>query len=211
MKFEIPPLPYTKDALEPHLSAETLELHYEKHHKGYMEKLRKSIEGKPEAERSLEELIRTTDGDLFNNPAQVWNHTFYWMSLNPDGGGTPERTLLDLRASSFGSFAKFRERFSGAANGEFGSGWAWLVRDATGRLLVRNSSDAENPLQRNQIPLLTLDVWEHAYYVDYRNERARYVETFLDHLLNWDFVASNLALASGVDPGAATASTHRTA
>ena len=176
MKFEIPPLPYPKDALEPHLSAETLELHYEKHHKGYLEKLRKNIEGKPEAERSLEDLIRTADGDLFNDDE-----------------------LLGVIESSFGGFERFRERFTKAANGEFGSGWAWLVKDATGRLSVRSSSDAENPLQRNLTPLLTLDVWEHAYYVDYRNERARYVETFLDHLLNWDFVASNLALAPTPD------------
>jgi len=193
--FEIPPLPYPKDALEPHLSAETIELHYEKHHKGYLEKLRKSTEGKPEAEQSLEDLIRTAEGNVFNNAAQVWNHSFYWMSLNPDGGGRPDETLLGVLESSFGSFERFRERFSEAANGEFGSGWAWLVKDGTGRMSVCSSSDAENPLQRSFTPLLTLDVWEHAYYVDYRNERARYVEAFLDHLLNWDFVASNLVLA----------------
>lgn len=196
MKFELPPLPYAKDALEPHLSAETVELHYEKHHKGYLEKLRKSIEGKPEAQRSLEDLIRDARGDLFNNAAQVWNHTFYWMSLRPGGGGKPGEPLLGAIESSFGSLDRFREQFAEAANGEFGSGWAWLVQDPAGRLSVRSSSDAENPLQRNLTPLLTLDVWEHAYYVDYRNERARYVEAFLDHLLNWDFVAANLARAA---------------
>jgi len=196
MNFEIPPLPYTKDALEPYLSAETLELHYERHHKGYLEKLRKCVEGKPEADRSLEELIRSSSGDLFNNAAQVWNHNFYWMSLDPKGGGKPEGELQSVIESSFGSIENFKERFAEAANGEFGSGWAWLVQDPTGRLSVRSSSDAENPLQRNLVPLVTLDVWEHAYYVDYRNERALYVETFLDHLLNWDFVAANLALAT---------------
>jgi len=196
MKFEIPPLPYPKNALEPYLSAETLELHYEKHHKGYLAKLRKSIEGKPEAERSLEDLIRTAEGELFNNAAQVWNHTFYWGSLRPDGGGRPKDELLHVIESSFGSFDSFRERFADAAIRQFGSGWAWLVQSPTGRLSVRSSSDAENPLQLSLTPLLTLDVWEHAYYVDYRNERARYVKAFLDHLLNWDFVASNLSLAS---------------
>ena len=196
MKFEIPPLPYPKNALEPHLSAETLELHYEKHHKGYLEKLRKGIEGKPEAERSLEDLIRTAEGEIFNNAAQVWNHTFYWKSLRPDGGGKPKDELLGVLESSFGSLDSFRERFADAAIRQFGSGWAWLVQSPTGRLSVRSSSDAENPLQLSLTPLLTLDVWEHAYYVDYRNERARYVKAFLDHLLNWDFVASNLSLAS---------------
>jgi Fe-Mn family superoxide dismutase len=199
MKFEIPPLPYAKDALEPHLSAETLELHYEKHHKGYLEKLRKAIEGKPEADRSLEELIRTASDDLFNNAAQVWNHTFYWKSLSPKGGGEPPAAVRRPIETAFGSFDRFREAFADAANGEFGSGWAWLVRDANGRLRVRSSSDAENPLQRGQTPLLTLDVWEHAYYVDYRNERARYVEAFLDHLVNWDFVAANLTDAPSDD------------
>jgi len=196
MKFEIPPLPYAKDALEPHISAETVDIHYEKHHKGYLAKLRKQIEGKPEAERSLEDLIRTSSGNLFDNAAQVWNHSFYWMSMKPNGGGDPEDELREQIESAFGSTKQFRELFAEAANGEFGSGWAWLVQDGRGRLSVRNSSDAENPLQRGLVPLLTLDVWEHAYYVDYRNERARYVDAFLDHLLNWDFVAANLALSS---------------
>jgi Fe-Mn family superoxide dismutase len=201
VKFEIPPLPYPKDALEPHLSAETLELHYERHHKGYLEKFRTSIEGKPEADRSLEDLIRTVDGGLFNNAAQVWNHTFHWMSLKPDGGGKPDDELLGVLESSFETYDRFHEQFAEAANGKFGSGWAWLVKDATGRLSVCSSSDAENPLRRNLTPLLTLDVWEHAYYVDYQNERARYVESFLDHLLNWDFVSSNLVLAPSPDAG----------
>lgn len=198
MKFEMMPLPFEKDALEPHISAETVELHYGKHHSGYLEKLRKDIEGKPEADLGLEEIIRTASGDRFNNAAQVWNHDFYWMSLSPEGGGRPDSDVEEMLASSFGSYEDFREQFAEAATGEFGSGWAWLVREPGGRLQVRSSSDAENPLQRSLTPLLTLDVWEHAYYVDYRNERARYVEAFLDHLVNWDFVTANLAL---VEPG----------
>jgi Fe-Mn family superoxide dismutase len=193
MKFEIVKLPYPKNALEPHLGAETVELHYEKHHRGYLEKLRKQIEGKPEAERSLEDLVRTTSGGVFNNAAQVWNHDFYWQCLAPDGGGEPGGALLEKIRGAFGSVDDFRREFAEAANGEFGSGWAWLVADGRGRLSVRNSSDAENPLQRDLVPLLTLDVWEHAYYLDYRNERARYVDAFLDHLLNWKFVEANLA------------------
>jgi Fe-Mn family superoxide dismutase len=192
MKFEIPPLPYSRDALAPHIGGETVEFHYEKHHKGYLERLRKLIEGKPEADASLEDLIRTEQGDVFDNAAQVWNHTFYWMSMTPAGGGDPSSDLLERLARSFGSIDAFRREFAEAANGEFGSGWAWLVRDGHGRLSVRKSSDAENPLQRGLQPLLTIDVWEHAYYLDYRNERARYVDAFVDHLINWDFVASNL-------------------
>jgi superoxide dismutase, Fe-Mn family len=199
MEFEIPPLPYAKDALEPHIGAETVELHYEKHHRGHLSKLRKQIEGKPEADVSLEDLIRTQNGDVFNNAAQVWNHTFYWMSMKPDGGGEPTSELLDLLERSFGSFDSFRSEFKEAATTEFGSGWAWLVKDAGGELSVCKSSDAENPLQRGLEPLVTIDVWEHAYYLDYRNERARYVDVFLDHLINWDFVAANLVLAPLAD------------
>jgi Fe-Mn family superoxide dismutase len=194
-KFEIAPLPYPKDALAPHISAETLELHYEKHHKGYLKKLNDLVKGSPEAGRSLEELIRTAKGDLFNNAAQVWNHSFYWQSLAPNRGGKPSDGIADRIDEAFGSYDAFRRAFAEAANGEFGSGWAWLVQGMSGELLVVKSDDAENPLQRNLVPLLALDVWEHAYYVDYRNERARYVDAFLDHLLNWEFVATNLTLA----------------
>jgi superoxide dismutase, Fe-Mn family len=194
-KFEIPPLPYRKDALAPFISAETIELHYEKHHKGYLKKLNDLVKGKPEADQSLEDLIRTAKGDLFNNAAQVWNHNFYWLSLAPNRGGKPTGEIAKRIDASFGSYANFRREFAAAANGEFGSGWAWLVLGMGGDLLVCNSNDAENPVQRNLVPLLTLDVWEHAYYVDYRNERARYVESFLDHLLHWEFVATNLTLA----------------
>jgi Fe-Mn family superoxide dismutase len=195
MAIEIAPLPYEKDALAPYLSAETLELHYEKHHKGYLTKLRKLTAGKPEGRSTLEELIRTARGELFNNAAQVWNHTFYWRCMAPSGGGRPEGALLGALEAAFGSFESFRTQFASAAVGEFGSGWAWLVRDAGNRLAVCSSDDAENPIQRGAKPLLTIDVWEHAYYVDYRNERPRYVEAFLDHLVNWDFVGANLHAA----------------
>jgi superoxide dismutase, Fe-Mn family len=201
MKFEIPPLPYPKNALAPFIGAETVDLHYEKHHKGYLEKLEKLVRGKPEADGSLEDLIRTARGDVFNNSAQVWNHNFYWLSMQPGGGGEPTGELATRIEQSFGSYIEFRAHFAEAAVGEFGSGWTWLVQGESGRLVVCNSNDAENPLQRNLVPLLTLDVWEHAYYLDYRNERARYVEMFLDHLLNWDFVATNLTLAPPADEG----------
>jgi Fe-Mn family superoxide dismutase len=194
-RYEVPPLPYPKNALAPHIGAETVELHYEKHHKGYLEKLQKLVRGKPEADCSLEQLIRSASGEIFNNAAQVWNHNFYWLSMKPDGGGEPTSELSKQIEESFGSYRDFREKFTQAAVGEFGSGWAWLVKGARGRMYVCSSDDAENPLQRDLVPLLTLDVWEHAYYLDYRNERKRYVEVFLDHLLNWDFVASNLTLA----------------
>jgi len=198
VKFLIAPLPYPKDALEPTMSSLTVDLHYEKHHKGYLEKLRGLIEGTAKGQLGLEELILTTEGDLFNNAAQVWNHHFFWRCMRPKGGGKPEGKLRDALEADFGSFDRFRTEFSAAANGEFGSGWAWLVEDATGHLRVCNSSDAENPLKQQAVPLLTLDVWEHAYYLDYRNERARYVDGFLDRLLNWDFVAANLAAARAI-------------
>ena len=201
MKFDIPPLPYPKNALAPFLGAETVELHYEKHHKGYLEKLNKLVRGKPEAAQSLEELIQTARGDVFNNAAQLWNHNFYWLSLQPQGGGKPADELAKRIDESFGSYVGFRAQFAEAANGEFGSGWTWLVKGVGGKLFVCNSNDAENPLQRDLVPLLTLDVWEHAYYLDYRNERKRYVEQFLDYLLNWDFVAANLTLAPPADEG----------
>ncbi len=193
MKFEIPPLPYAKDALEPHISARTLEFHYEKHHKGYLDKLRKAIEDKPEAEKSLEEIIRTSEGSTFNFAAQVWNHSFYWKSLRPGGGGAPtDGELARAVESSFGSYDDFAKRLAEAAKGEFGSGWAWLVMDGQGRLRVTSSSDAENPIQSGrQVPLLTVDVWEHAYYLDYQNERGKYVQGVIDHLLNWDFALEN--------------------
>jgi Fe-Mn family superoxide dismutase len=193
VKFEIPPLPYAKDALEPHMSARTVELHYEKHHKGYLKKLEDLVRGKPEAEHSLEDLIRSADGAVFNNAAQVWNHTFYWQSMKPGGGGRPSGRLRDALEQAFGSFDSFKQGFAEAASNEFGSGWAWLVSDPRGRLRILSTTDAENPLQQDLTPLLTLDVWEHAYYLDYQNERDRYIRAFLDHVLNWEFVARNLS------------------
>jgi Fe-Mn family superoxide dismutase len=195
MSFEIEPLPYPTNALAPALSEETLELHYGKHHRGYLEKLRKLTDGKPEANATLEELIQRARGDLFNNAAQVWNHSFYWRCMKPGGGGEPRGELLRELESTFGSFTAFRNALAEAVNGEFGSGWAWLTLNPMDELRVTSSDDAENPIQRGSAPLLTIDVWEHAYYVDYRNERPRYVQAFLDRLVNWDFVAENFAAA----------------
>ena len=200
-KIEVPALPYAKDALAPHIGARTVDIHYEKHHKGYLRKLLAIVRDKPEERLDLETLIRGSDGDLFNNAAQVWNHTFYWRSMRPGGGGVPQGQLHDLIVQAFGSVDSFKHEFAAAANGEFGSGWAWLVKDPNGRLRVLNSSDAENPLQHEHVPLLTLDVWEHAYYLDYQNERDRYVSGFLDHLVNWDFIASNLRHGNPAAPG----------
>lgn len=196
MNIEIPKLPYAYDALEPVISSRTLELHFDKHHQGYVTKLEKAIAGTPRAERSLEELIRETDGDVFNNAAQVWNHSFYWQSLKPGGGGEPKGELANAIKSGFGSFAAMRDAFHDAATGEFGSGWAWLVLDRDGRLRVASSSDAENPLQKGHTPLLTIDVWEHAYYLDYQNRRAEYVDGVLDRLINWDFAVENVEARS---------------
>jgi Fe-Mn family superoxide dismutase len=195
VKLRLPPLPYAKRALAPHLSASTLDVHYEKHHKGYLRKLAKLIRGKPEEKLSLEELVRRATGDVFDNAAQVWNHSFYWRSMRPPGGGPPEKDVRALVASSFGGLAEFKLRLAEAANGRFGSGWAWLVLDPRGRLRIQSTANAENPLQRGFVPLLALDVWEHAYYLDYRNERERYVRGYLDHLLNWEFLAANLRAA----------------
>jgi Fe-Mn family superoxide dismutase len=192
VKLEIPALPYPKEALAPYLSAETLDEHYEKHHKGYLHKLKKLVRGKPEEQQSLEDVIRHAHGDLFDNAAQVWNHDFLWRSMRPKGGGRPPNVLRELLTDAFGSFAGFKRSFAEAATGHFGSGWAWLVKDGRGRLRVESTANAGNPLERDCVPLLVLDVWEHAYYLDYRSERDRYVRAFLDHLLNWDFVAENL-------------------
>jgi superoxide dismutase, Fe-Mn family len=192
MAFTLPELPYPKTALQPHISAETLEFHHGKHHAAYVANLNKLIEGKPEASKTLEEIIRTADGPLFNNAAQVWNHTFYWHCLKPGGGGQPRGLLAQAIDRDFGSFAKFKEELTAAAVGQFGSGWAWLVRDG-GKLKIVKTGNADLPLKHGQTALLTIDVWEHAYYVDYRNARPTYVAKVLDHLVNWDFVAENFA------------------
>jgi Fe-Mn family superoxide dismutase len=191
--FELEPLPYPENALEPFISAWTVGIHYGKHHRGYVEKLRTAVEGQPEAHHDLETLIRVAEGDLFNNAAQAWNHTFYWRCMRAPSEDGPDEAVHALLSRSFGSLDAFKREFAEAANGEFGSGWAWLLREPDGRLAVRSSSDAENPMRAGARPILTLDVWEHAYYLDYQNERARYVEGFLDQLVDWRFVARNLA------------------
>jgi Fe-Mn family superoxide dismutase len=192
MSFTLPELPYAQDVLAPHISKETLEFHYGKHHQAYVNNLNKLTEGKPEAGKSLEELIKTSKGAIFNNAAQVWNHSFYWNCLKPQGGGAPAGALAKAIDDSFGSFEEFKTLFTNMAVGLFGSGWVWLVKDSDGTLGVEALSNAGNPLTNGQTPLLTCDVWEHAYYIDYRNARAKYVESFWN-LVNWDFVNTQLA------------------
>ncbi|MDI1483465.1 superoxide dismutase [Polyangium sp. y55x31] len=191
MAFTLPDLPYAKDALAPHISAETLEYHHGKHHNAYVTNLNKLIDGKPEASLSLEEIILRSDGGVFNNAAQVWNHTFYWHCMKPNGGGEPTGDLADAIKRDFGSFEKFKEEFSNAAATQFGSGWAWLV-EKDGKLAVTKTGNADLPMKHGQKALLTIDVWEHAYYIDYRNLRPKYIETFLTKLVNWDFATKNL-------------------
>jgi Fe-Mn family superoxide dismutase len=194
MSFKLPDLPYPKDALAPHMSAETFDYHHGKHHAAYVAKLNELTEGKPEANKSLEELIKTTEGALFNQAAQVWNHTFFWSCMKPGGGGKPSGDLAAAIDRDFGGFDKWKAEFSAAAVGRFGSGWAWLCADK-GKLSVTSTANAENPMTSGKTPILTLDVWEHAYYVDYRNARPKFIEAFLEHLVNWDFVAKNFAAA----------------
>jgi len=192
MAIELPPLPYAQDALEPHISKETLEFHYGKHHNTYVVKLNGLIEGTPDADKSLEEIVKNSSGGMFNNAAQVWNHTFYWNCLSPNGGGEPSGAVADAINNAFGSFADFKSKFTDSAVGNFGSGWTWLVKNADGSLAIVNTSNAGTPLTEDGVtPLLTVDVWEHAYYIDYRNARPSYMDAFWN-LVNWDFVASNL-------------------
>jgi Fe-Mn family superoxide dismutase len=190
----LPELPYPKDALEPHISAETLEYHYSKHHASYVEKLNKLIPGTEFETASLEEIILNGSDGIFNNAAQVWNHSFYWNCLSPGGGGEPEATLARAIDATFGSFTTFKERFSEAAGANFGSGWTWLVTNADAALEIINTSNAGNPMTDGMHPLLTCDVWEHAYYIDYRNARPEYIEAFWK-LVNWEFVAQSFANA----------------
>jgi len=192
MQFEVAPLPYPKNALEPLMKEETLEFHYEKHHKGYMTKLKSLIEGKPEADKSLVEVIRTSSGAVFNNAAQVWNHTFFWEGMKPNGGGAPPAGSVADLINGLGGWEKFRTDFVNAGVGRFGSGYVWLVLDGTKGKII-DTPNAETPLTTSQTPLLTADVWEHAYYLDHRNLRNKFLETFLDKLVNWEFVAKNLA------------------
>ncbi len=200
MAFQQPPLPYAPDALEPHMSAQTFSFHYGKHHAAYVTNLNNLTKDTPLAELSLEEVIRTTAGDpakagVFNNAAQVWNHTFFWESMKPNGGGEPTGMLAEKIAAAFGSFAAFRDAFKTAAATQFGSGWAWLVLEGD-TLKVTKTGNADNPLTvSGQVPLLTLDVWEHAYYLDFQNRRPDFIETFLNHLVNWDAVSDRLKAA----------------
>ena len=190
MSFEISPLPYDKSALEPYVSTETIEYHYGKHHQTYVNKLNGLIEGTEHASSDLESIIKTSDGAIFNNAAQVWNHTFYWNSLSPNGGGDPSGEIMLAINESFGNYAKFKEAFEAAAVSLFGSGWVWLVKDANGKLAIEQTTNAQTPLTGDSTPLLVCDVWEHAYYIDYRNLRPQYLQAFWS-LVNWEFAASN--------------------
>lgn len=192
MAFELPKLPYEMNALEPYISQETLEYHYGKHHNAYVTNLNNLVEGSDDADKSLEDLIMSAKGGIFNNAAQIWNHTFYWHCMKPNGGGEPTGELATAIEETFGSFANFKEKFSKTAATTFGSGWAWLVKNSAGKLEIVSTSNAANPMTDNNTPLLTCDVWEHAYYIDYRNARPKYIENFWS-LINWDFVAEQFA------------------
>jgi Fe-Mn family superoxide dismutase len=199
MAFELPPLPYAKDALEPHMSAKTFEFHHGKHHQAYVTNLNGLVKDTPMASQSLEQIIKATAKDeskagIFNNAAQVWNHTFFWNCMKPNGGGAPSGALAQKIDQAFGGLDKFKEQFKQAAVTQFGSGWAWLVVDG-GQLKITKTANAVNPMAQGQTALLTCDVWEHAYYLDYQNRRPDFVQTFLDKLVNWEFVASNLSKA----------------
>ncbi len=191
MEHTLPVLPYAADALAPYMSKETMEYHHGKHHQTYVTNLNNLIKGTEFAQQSLEEIVRKSSGGIFNNAAQVWNHTFFWNSLRPGGGGEPDGALAKAINAKWGSFAAFREAFSKSAVGNFGSGWTWLVKKSDGTVDIVNTSNAGTPLTTPDKPLLTLDVWEHAYYIDYRNARAKYVDTFLNNLANWQFAGRN--------------------
>tara|TARA_R110002167_G_scaffold1441_5_gene6860 strand:- start:899 stop:1510 length:612 start_codon:yes stop_codon:yes gene_type:complete len=192
MAFELPALPYEKNALEPHISAETLEYHYGKHHATYVTKLNGLVEGTDMASKSLEEIVKSSEGGVFNNAAQIWNHTFYWNCLSPNGGGEPTGALADAIKAKWGSFADFKAALNDKAVNNFGSSWTWLVKTANGLDIV-NTSNAGTPLTDSSVtPLLTVDLWEHAYYIDYRNARPKYLEGFWS-LVNWDFASANFA------------------
>lgn len=199
MSFELPSLPYARDALAPHISEDTLNYHYGKHHQAYVNNLNKMVEGTDFADSSLVEIVKNTAGaperqGMFNNAAQVWNHTFYWHSMAPNGGGKPSGKIGKAIDESFGSYDKFVEAFKAKGGGQFGSGWAWLVQKADGSLDVMNTPNAETPLTDESVtPLMTMDVWEHAYYLDYQNSRPNYMNTFLAELVNWEFAEQNMA------------------
>jgi Fe-Mn family superoxide dismutase len=194
--FQLPPLPYSQDALEPYISGRTMSFHYGKHHQTYIDNLNKLVAGTPLAGQPLEKIIRETAGaadkaPIFNNAAQVWNHTFFWQSMKPKGGGQPTGRLLELINKSFGSLDEFKKAFVDTGVAQFGSGWVWLVQDGD-KLTVVKTANADNPLAHGQTALLTCDVWEHAYYLDYQNRRKDFVQAFVDHLANWEFAASQL-------------------
>ncbi len=193
MSFALPDLPYAHDALEPHMSKSTFEFHHDKHHQKYVDTLNDLIKGTDNEGKSLEDIIKSSEGKLFNQAAQVWNHTFFWNSMTPNGGGKPTGAVAEAIDRDFGSYDKFAEEFSSVAAGEFGSGWAWLVADDAGKLSVISTHDADTPLAHGKKAIITLDVWEHAYYLDYQNKRPDYIKTFLDKLVNWDFANKNLA------------------
>jgi Fe-Mn family superoxide dismutase len=192
MAIELPALPYDRTALAPHISAETIDFHYGKHHQTYVTNLNNQIKGTDFEAMDLEAIIRKAQGGMFNNAAQIWNHTFYWNCLSPNGGGEPMGTLADAITAAFGSFSAFKEQFTQTALTTFGSGWAWLVQRQDGTLALVSTPNAATPLTGSDKPLLTCDVWEHAYYIDYRNARAKYVEAFWN-LVNWDFANKNIA------------------
>jgi Fe-Mn family superoxide dismutase len=193
MSIELPALPYARNALEPTISEETINYHYGKHHNSYVANLNKMIEGTDDADKSLEEIIRSSKGGVFNNAAQIWNHTFYWNSLSPNTDDAPTGKLVDAINAAFGSFDQFKQKFSASAASNFGSGWTWLVKNADGSLAIVNTSNADTPITDTSVtPLLTVDVWEHAYYVDYRNARPEYLKNFWQ-IANWEFAAENFA------------------
>lgn len=198
MAIELPPLPYDKNALTPHISAETLEFHHGKHHNAYVVNLNNLIKGTDLESKPLEDIIKAVAGDaskagVFNNAAQIWNHTFYWNSMKPNGGGKPTGAIAAKIDADLGGYEKFVELFTAAATTQFGSGWAWLVLNKDGKLEVTKTPNADLPMAHGQKALLTIDVWEHAYYIDFRNLRPKYITTFLESLVNWDFVNANLA------------------
>ena len=192
MAFELPALPYAQDALAPHISAETMEYHYGKHHQTYVDNLNKAVAGTADENASLEDIIMKAEGPLFNNAAQVWNHTFFWNSLSPNGGGQPTGAAADRIAADFGGYDAFRAQLTDAGLTQFGSGWAWLV-EQDGKLAIMKTPNADLPMKHGAKAIATIDVWEHAYYIDYRNARAKFIEVVLDNLINWDFVNANLA------------------
>jgi superoxide dismutase, Fe-Mn family len=194
MAFELPPLPYPRDALAPHMSEKTLDFHYGKHHQTYVTNLNGLVDGTENANKSLEEIILSAEpGGLFNNAAQVWNHTFFWNCMSPSGGGDPDGDLAAALDAAFGSVDGFKQTFTDKAKTLFGSGWTWLAKGDDGGLEILQTKDADLPLKRGKRALLTLDVWEHAYYLDYQNARPAYIETWLNNLVNWEFAAENLA------------------